>query len=204
MHGVAGRAVRGSLVVAGELPFLAGALAQLFDAPRQVVPDELGGDVVADDDRVPVLAVSGAERASLRDVVSVELHVLDRPSEHLLDCHEVLTCAVAERERLDRVRGVRAIDAFGQLVGGERHLERRALHVGPRVWLVRVAGVEHLLSGRDRKPGVDAGELSERLDCSYGDLTGREFALELVGEFQDSQVLADARLRGLQALERRP
>ena len=79
-----------SLVVAGELPFLAGALAELFDAPRQVVPDELGGDVVADDDRVPVLAVSGAERASLRDVVSVELDVLDRSSEHLLDRREVL------------------------------------------------------------------------------------------------------------------
>ena len=95
---------------------------------------------------------------------------------------------------------MRAIDAFGQLAACERHLEGRALHVGPRVWLIRVAGVEHLLSGRDREPGVDAGELSERLDCSYGDLTGRELALELLGELQDSQVLTDARLGGLQAL----
>ncbi len=195
----AGRAVGRSLVVAGELPFLAGALAELSDAPRQVVADELGGDVVADDDRMPVLAVSRAERASLRDVVPVELDVLDRSSEHLLDSREVLACAVAERERLDRIRGVRAVDAFGQLAACERYLEWRALHVGPGVRLVRVAGVEHLLSGRDREPGMDAGELSERLDCSYGDLTGRELALELLGELQDSQVLADAGLGGLQA-----
>ena len=143
--------------------------------------------------------MSGAERASLRDVVSVELDVLDRPSEHLLDRREVLTAAVAERERVDRIRGVWAIDAFGELAACERHLEWRALQVGPRVWLIRVAGVEHLLGGRDREPGVDAGELPERLDCSYGDLTGRELALELVGELQDSQVLADAGLGGLQA-----
>ena len=46
---------------------------------------------------------------------------------------------------------------------------------------------------------MDAGELPERLDCSYGDLTGRELALKLLGELQDSQVLADAGLGGLQA-----
>jgi hypothetical protein len=73
------------LAAARELAFLAGALAQLLHAPREVVADQLGGHVGSDDDRVPVLAVGRAERAGLRDVAPVELDVLDRPSEHLLD-----------------------------------------------------------------------------------------------------------------------
>ena len=186
--------------LAFELSLLASALAQLLDAAREVVRDELGSDVVADDDRLPVLAVGRPERARLRDVVAIELDVFDRPAEHPLDRREVLPCAVAERERLDRVRGVRAIDAFGQLPARERDLERRALDVGPGVRLVRLAGVEHLLGGRDGQPGMDAGELPERLDRSHRDLAGRDLALKLSRELQDPQVLADARLGGLQAL----
>ena len=94
---------------------------------------------------------------------------------------------------------MRAIHASGQLVGGERHPERRSFHVGPRVRLIVVAGGEHLVRRGDRDPGLDAGEPPQRFDCSYWDLTGRELGLELFGEFQDSQVLADAGLRGLQA-----
>ena len=47
---------------------------------------------------------------------------------------------------------------------------------------------------------MDAGELPERLDRPHRDLAGGELVLELLGELEDSQVLADARLRGLQAL----
>ena len=47
---------------------------------------------------------------------------------------------------------------------------------------------------------MDAGELPERLDRSHGDLAGRDLVLKLLGELQDSQVLADACLSGLQAL----
>ena len=140
-----------------------------------------------------------AERACLSNVGPVELDMLDRPSEHSLDCRKVPAGALAERERPDRVRGVQAVDAFWQLPAGERHLERRALHVGPRVRLIRIARLKHLLSGRDGKPRVNAGELPERFHCPHRDLAGRELALELLRELEDSQVLAHACLRRLQA-----
>ena len=47
---------------------------------------------------------------------------------------------------------------------------------------------------------MDAGELSERLDCAHGDLAGRDLRVKLDREFQDPQVLAHACLGGLQAL----
>jgi hypothetical protein len=50
------------------------------------------------------------------------------------------------------------------------------------------------LSGRDGKPWVNAGELTERLHCPHWDLAGGEFAVELFGELQDSEMLPDARL----------
>lgn len=46
---------------------------------------------------------------------------------------------------------------------------------------------------------MNAGELPERLHCPHRDLAGGEFALELLGELEDSQVLTYTRLRRLQA-----
>ena len=93
-----------------------------------------------------------------------------------------------------------AVHAVGQLLAGDRDFERCAFHVGPGVRLVRLARVEHLFDGRAGEPGVDAGELCERLDRAHGDLAGRDPRVKLDREFQDPQVLAHARLSGLQAL----
>jgi hypothetical protein len=47
---------------------------------------------------------------------------------------------------------------------------------------------------------MNAGELPERLHCPYRDFAGRELGLELLGKLEDSHVLTDPGLRGLQAL----
>ena len=78
-----------------------------------------------------------------------------------------------------------AIDAVRQLASRDRHFERAALDVGPGVRLVRVAGVEHLFGGGAGEAGLDTGELSEWLDGSHGDLTGRDLGLQLSGQRQD-------------------
>jgi hypothetical protein len=135
---------------------------------------------------MPVLAVGCAECGCLRDVVPVELDVPDWPSEHPLDCRTVFAGALAEREGLDRVCRARAIDAFWQLPAGERHFEAGALHVGPCVRLIRVAGVEQLLGGCDGKRRVNGGELPEWFDGSHRDLAGGELVLKLLGKLEDS------------------
>ena len=48
-------------------------------------------------------------------------------------------------------------------------------------------------------PGWMPASCPSGLTARHGDLAGRELALKLLGELQDSQVLADARLGGLQA-----
>jgi hypothetical protein len=79
---------------------------------------------------------------------------------------------------------VRGVHPVGQLPG-ERDIKRLALHVGPRKRLGVVAGLEHLLSRRQREAGVDLGQGDERLHRAQRHEPLSDLLLRQIGELED-------------------
>ena len=97
--------------------------------------------------------MGGAERTCLLEIGRVEPDLPQWPAEDPLDRCDVFLRAVAQRERGERIRAVDAVDAVWQRRAGECDLQRRPFDICPRVRLVGVTRVQHLVGRHGREPG---------------------------------------------------